>query len=216
MASNADILKCYDFDNLEQYTAKLGNFGEIDKFTGQFLFKECSACKGPFLAHKTCLSEAKTLIWNEEQRSQIVQNIQENFVFQAALAKCDTRISATTCDGCEKRFSNRMIMENHLKIIHNFQGVKMEDKIIVSPWKSTNHQKPQMLMKTPEIPLWTKGMKFVYFKSQIEGWNSDNKETDKKKFDRIVESFKKNSDIEGLKSFVINVVLSKCRTLEKG
>ena len=40
-------------------------------------------------------------------------------------------------------------------------------------------QNPQVLMKTPEIPMWVKDMKFEYFKTQIVAWNKDNPETDK-------------------------------------
>ena len=58
-------------------------------------------------------------------------------------------------------------------------------------------------------------MKYEYFKCQIERWNQDSKETEKKKFDCLIESFKKNSEIDGLKNYATTVILSKCKTPEK-
>ena len=87
--------------------------------------------------------------------------------------------------------------------------------MIQSQWNPQMAQKTQMLVKTPEIPMWSKTLKYEYFKCQIEGWNQDSKETDKKKFDRLIESFKKNSEIDGLKNYATTVILSKCKTSEK-
>ena len=142
MASNVDILKFYEFENLEKYTEKVSDYGEIENFTGEFSFKECSKCKGPLFAHVKCLAEDKTLIWSEEQSGIIIKTIVESFAFQAALAKCDKRASATTCDGCNKRLDNRMMMENHLKIVHNIQGIKIEEKMkmMQSQWNHSNYQ----------------------------------------------------------------------------
>ena len=70
-------------------------------------------------------------------------------------------------------------------------------------------------MKTPEILIWIKPMKYEYYKSQVEAWNNDNLESDKKKFDRLIESFKKNTKVKKLKSFASTIVLSKLRKFEQ-
>ena len=72
-----------------------------------------------------------------------------------------------------------------------------------------------MLTKIPEMPAWVKSMKFEYFKSQVEAWNKDNLESDKKKIDRLVESFKKNSETKDFKKFATTIILSKLRDYEK-
>ena len=59
MASNTEILKFYDLDNLYKHCSSLMNHGRIDKLTGEFIFDDCEKCKGPMLAHHKCLAEDK-------------------------------------------------------------------------------------------------------------------------------------------------------------
>ena len=222
MASDEDILKFYDLDCQESYSSTLGKFGKVNKLSGEFEFQNCEDCKGPVYAHKKCLGKEKTLHWSQDQYNLILLVFKDNCFFKAALAKLDNWISVSTCDQCEKRFGNRTMLENHMQIVHKIQlgnqfHEETKSSMISQVQNRQNYPKnqPQMLTKTPEIPAWVKSMKFEYFKSQVEAWNKDNLKSDKKKFDRLVESFKKNSEIKDLKSFATTIILSKLRDYEK-
>ena len=119
MVSNTEILKFYDLDNLDKYCCSLEKFGQIENLAGDFIFLVCKECKVPLLAHQKCLSRDKTLHWNEEQCNLISSNILQSPIFQAALAKIDSRNTATFCDECNKKFANQIIFENHLQIAHS-------------------------------------------------------------------------------------------------
>ena len=90
----------------------------------------------------------------------ISSNILQSPIFQAALAKIDSRNMATFCDECNKKFANQIIFENHLQIAHNLSRIKTEGKdmkmMIQSQWNPQMAQKTQMLVKTLEIPMWSK------------------------------------------------------------
>ena len=225
MAEDSTILKHYDLDNLETYSDRLDRYGKIDKLTGAYIFTDCEGCKGPLFAHKTCLVNEKTLIWTEEQRELIVTSIIQNPIFQASLAKFDDRITVSTCDLCQKNLGSRSKKENHMRILHRmlppqpsqivFKDQEIPQNLIPQHIPPQQPKSPPMLVKTPEIPIWSRLMKFDYYKSQIAVWDLDNQESDKRKFDRVVESYKKNDEIPGLKTFATTIILSKLRTKEK-
>ena len=41
MATEKDIWKCYDLNNIENYVKSLSGYGEIDKLSGEFKFNQC-------------------------------------------------------------------------------------------------------------------------------------------------------------------------------
>ena len=154
----------------------------------------------------------------------IIGTIAGDLVFQGALSRFDTRASVCTCDQCEIKMENPNALENHMRILHGIlipkrvQDVPMsqEQNLLKLVMQSQSQNvKPPMLVKSPDIPIWNKEIKFDYFKSQVETWDEDNKESEKRKFDRLVESFKKNNDIKDLKAFASSLILSKLRTSEK-
>ena len=118
MATDEDISQFYDLDNIEDYAKRLKDAGSLNRSDGDFLFNDCLDCKGPLFAHKKCLAKEKTMHWSKEQRLLVVSTIKENLGFQAALSKIDTRATVSTCDICDKRFENRNILENHMRLIH--------------------------------------------------------------------------------------------------
>ena len=181
MASDDKILKFYDLENVESGENELGYYGEVDKFSGDFIFKECDGCKGPLYAHKKCLGKEKTLHWSPEQNNLILASIKENHIFKAALAKHDKRITASTCNVCEKRLANQSALETHLNIVHKVQSsgsfnmtekMHLQDELKRVKTQIPNHhqqrQSPQILMKTPDIAIWIKPMEYEYYKSQVE------------------------------------------------
>ena len=128
----------------------------------------------------------KTLIWSEEQRELIVTSITQNPIFQASLAKFDDRITVSTCDLCETNLGSRSKKENHMKIVHRmlpsqklFKDQETSQNLIHQQIPLQQPKSPPMLVKTPEIPIWSKVMKFDYYKSHLAVWDLDNQESDK-------------------------------------
>ena len=91
MGSDEDILKFYDLDCQESYSSTLGKFGEVNKLSGEFEFRNCEDCKGPVYAHKKCLGKEKTLHWSQDQYNLILLVFKDNCFFKAALAKLDNQ-----------------------------------------------------------------------------------------------------------------------------
>ena len=130
MATEQDLLKFYDLNNLENYLSRLGDFGSIEKGTGVFQFLFCKDCKGSLLGHIRCHTKDKTLHWSREQIDLVIKIISENPLFEASMAKFDSRTSVSTCDICEVKLENRSILENHMRIMHK-QKMNLERKVSV-------------------------------------------------------------------------------------
>ena len=218
MASNEEILKFYDLHNIELYVRSLNDYGILVKSNGDFDFALCEKCSGPLLAHKKCIADEKTLHWTTDQSKLIISIINQDLAFMAALSKFDDRPSVSYCDICNKKMENRSVLDSHLKVVHGAQpkeNVNSFMREVESKAVPRSPPAPSVLVKTPEIPVWSKDMKYEYIKSQIEAWDRDNRESDKKKFDRIVESFKKNAEVKELKTFATTIILSKLREYNK-
>lgn len=62
-------------------------------------------------------------------KSLILRQVLWQMVFKSMLAKLDDRKSVITCEDCNLVFENRLMLENHMDILH-------KDKVIVKEGKS--------------------------------------------------------------------------------
>ena len=211
---------------------KLEIFGDIDKLNGNFLFKKCQICNGPWIAHENIDDEnvCKRIQKRDEKLSDVevlgVESwIKEMPLYWARLAEIDTRKRACYCDSCAKTFPSRAKYENHLITKHRISTEKttyksdskqdltllnilsnqntMLEKLVN---KSVETPKPSQLLKPKLPPVWI-GQEFEVFDKEVSEWTENNLEDEYEKYGKIIESLKKNNDVKGLKEYMIDVFM---------
>ena len=65
-----------------------------------------------------------------------------------------------------------------------------------------NSQKPAQLVKSKLPPQWI-GQAYEVFEKEIEEWNDASIEEEYEKYSKLMESLKKNTEIKGLKEYII-------------
>ncbi len=76
--------------------------------------------------------------------------------------------------------------------------------------------KTNKLIKPAKVPSWSKGMQLRAFIKLIEVWMENNKDMpENSKYNEIIESLKKNKEIEGLALYIGEHVVGKLDTIEK-
>ena len=104
------------------WTERLRNleiYGDVDKITGDFLFKACKLCNGPWIAHSNIDEEEvcdrikkRTEKLSDFEVISVQSWIKEMPLFWTRLAEIDTRQRASYCDSCNKSFPNRAKYES--------------------------------------------------------------------------------------------------------
>ena len=97
----------------------LGEYGIIDKCSGEFIFKYCSKCGGPVIGH-SCEDEVKCSIpqLEKDEIEALEILITSDDSFESYKNHLDDRIIARTCEKCNKSFKNRAVHIIHQRSFH--------------------------------------------------------------------------------------------------
>ena len=87
---------------------KLGKFGRINKYPGEFWFLQCKICRGPLLGHKVKEEACEDDELDVHLVDEIEYKIMKMLYFKEMLASIDKRPIAVKCSLCEELFSSRL------------------------------------------------------------------------------------------------------------
>ena len=209
--------------------SKLEDYGKVNSLNGDFEFIKCDICKSPWIAHeKTDNPE----VCNRKKRkgdnfsSQEIKEVEDWIkampMFKLKLAQIDRRQRACYCDECGKTLTSRAAYESHLVTDHRIMNAnemkeenQSKDTTLVSilstmekllSSQSHNSEKPAQLVKSKLPPQWI-GQAYEVFEKEIEEWNDASKEEEYEKYSKLMESLKKNTEIKGLKEYIIESLI---------
>ena len=212
----------------------LGNFGKINKITGEFDFKICKTCNGPLLGHidteEDCAKKTRASKWKDAEAKVLMDYFRNLTHFKYKMLMIDTRTSQTHCDECGENMTNRMDLIMHMESTHKVRigdqrvnestdsvspisdlaNVMMQQtnilaKLQESTSKSKSLTNTTQITKAKPPPIWV-GQTFERFKLEIEDWSSNNKDSEYNKYNDLIENLKKN---ETVKDYVITVVIDR-------
>ena len=76
-------------------------------------------------------------------------------------------------------------------------------------------QKTTKLIKMSKPPIWTKDMSLDVYKSQLNGWNKNEKDVPESgRYNKLLESLKTNKDVRGVAKYINHEVTEKCVEVE--
>ena len=223
--SDSDLAE--DFNNLSE-------FGEINQITGEFVFRICQNCNGPLFGHieteDNCDKKTRARKFKEEEAQILMNHFRNLTFFKHAMLLLDNRMTQCFCDVCNKKLQSRYSYIMHMESTHKVRihdqsiqessdpanaisglaNVMMQQTNILTKLQESA-SKTKSLPNTTQItkalppPIWV-GQTFERFKTEIEDWCSNNKDSEYNKYNDLIESLKKN---ETLKEYVITVVIDR-------
>ena len=213
---------------------ELSAFGEINKLTGEFVFKICRNCNGPLFGHieteDNCDRKTRAMKFKDEEAQSLMDHFKNLTFFKHAMLRLDDRPSQCYCDVCDKKLQCRSDYIMHMESTHmikirdqsfhessasansisDLANVMMQQTSILtklqeSASKTKSHPNTTQITKAHSPPIWV-GQTFERFRKEIEDWSCNNKDSEYNKYNDFIESLKKN---ETVKEYVITVVIDR-------